>query len=294
MGDNSSVVNKKIQKKVRSNIILKTFYKIIFIVALIVIFLMYFVNKYKVSTKNIYSLIGNAVSTSINSRDALYIREFSIIPFGNFLSNGDFESAYAMCTDDYRNCFTIDEFRNLFENVDFSSFQMKEIKAKSDLCYEAVVEYKQSIPSNNVSGDDYKEVMVEQTYLLFPNEFNTDLIKIAPNGFLYGYKDLVFEKSGIQTSIEKCIVYKNHVDLKGSIKNTAWFSKLELANIALGYDSGLVRRFDFLETIEKGETVPFEHTIEDTTYFMPNNIQIEKIKNPTKLKVFTFYFEDAK
>ncbi len=284
--------NKPISSNSKSPERLKKIYSFILVLAIVVIFAMKYLDGVEVNSKNIYSLIGNGVSSSISVKNSLFIRGYSIVPFANYLSEGNYKMAYEMCTSGYKEIFSQDEFYNMFKDIDPESIDMKEVKARSDLCYEAKVVYRMR-SKEDVSGESARPLL-EQVFLLFPNELNTEIIRISPNGFLYGYEDLEFSKNGIDLNLEKCYVYADHVYVKGSIKNSKLLSKIELADITLEYGTSLVRRFPFYKILEKGDTVDFEHTIKDTEYFMPDNIKVDKYKNKNATESIEFYFKEGK
>lgn len=280
---------------------LKKLYLFILLLAIIVFVLKYFIDKYAIEEKDIYSLIGNSVSTSIGSKNALYIREYAIVPFANLLKNSQYEEAYNMCSNKYKEFFTLEDFTNDFSIINASTLAMKDIKAQSDYCYEAKIVYylKGEEQYSYISGDSGEAIQVannmhETSFMLFPNEFNTTLIKISPNKFLYGYKDVELKKSGIEVNVSKCYVYTDHVDLEVNLKNVSWFSDIQIDSIALGYDTALLRRFNYDTTLKKGEETKLVHTIDKTYYFMPNNIQIECIVNENKSKTHIFYLDNEK
>ncbi len=109
---------KEAQKRLKSTQRLKRFYTIIFITLIVCLFLMHFINKYAIEEKSIYQLIGNNMSTSISTRNALLIRENSIAPFARLLQKGNYESAYEYCTEEYKAQYPLEEFRRFFSKVD--------------------------------------------------------------------------------------------------------------------------------------------------------------------------------
>ncbi len=168
---------------------------------------------------------------------------------------------------------------------------MKQVKAKSDYCYEAKIVYKEK-KNYSISGDERQTF--ETTYMLYPNEFNTENIKISPNGFLYAYHDEDFEKNGVKVHIDECIVNVDDIYIKGTIKNTAWFSKVVIQRLGVSYNGALRKVFNFPQELEKGQEVIFEKTIENTGFLLPNSFQVERLKNEDTLRTYNFYFKEEK
>ena len=288
-----------VKKGSKSTKILVKLYLIIFILLAVLYFLNKFVDNHTVNSKSIYALIGNNVSVSVGSKTSLLIREYSIIPFAEFLKMGDYESAYNMCTEEYQEYFSLDDFRSTFSQIDPNSIELEEVQAKTDYCYEAKVVYRilgEKITYTNASGEtiETKGKQYETTYMLFPNEFKSEIIKISPNKFLFGYKNQSFKNNGIELNVEKCLVYTDHMELKAKLKNVSLFSKVAVKSVGLGYEDGLLRTFNVDKSLAKDEEIKIEHTITDTNFFLPNNIKIDRIMNEKKLRTYTFYFGDEK
>jgi hypothetical protein len=235
--------------------------------------------------------MGNNITTSISTKNSLYLREYSIMPFARLLSKHEYETAYNLCTDEYKKSFSLDEFIERFSKIDADTIQMKQVKARSEYCFEAKVEYKE-IAQNLPSGEEMP--YHETTYFLYPNEFNSELVKIAPDGFLYAYEDESISQNGISVYIEKCIVRNDEIYIKGTIKNTSWFSKLDIMSIGLSYDGGITSKIDYEKTLEKGDEVAFEENINCTSLMLPNCFQIERLKDEKTIRTYLFYFKDAK
>lgn len=282
--------NRPVSKNSKSTARLKKFYTVLLIMAVAVFLLMHWIKKYAVEPKNIYSLIGNSVAVSVPVKTALSIREYGITPFKEFLEKGDYDNAYEMCSSYYKECFTVDDLREMFAGIDVSSIDLKEVKAKNDLCYEAEVVYDLKDPITTKSGDVVR-ARAETTFMIYPNEFNTEMISISPNGFLYGIKGQEFDKNGIYVYIEQVLVYNDHVQVSGKIRNTDLFSELSINSLGLGYETGLLRSFDYGSILQKNEEAYFEHTFEGTNYFMPNNFQVDKIKDEDTIRTFIYTFD---
>ena len=96
----------------------------------------------------------------------------------------------------FKEAYGFDDFVKLYENVDCDTIDLKEVKAKTDYCYEAKVVYKEKAELHE-SGEEVP--YIEKTYLLFPSEYNNELVYISPNGFLYAFTDETMEEDGNKT-----------------------------------------------------------------------------------------------
>ena len=305
LGDNMSENVKKkdwnrpVKEGSKSTAILKKLYTIILVCFIVLLFLNNYVKKHTINSRSIRSLVGNNVSVNVGSKTSLLIREFSINPFVAFLKSYDYESAYKMCTDEYKKYFTLQDFTDTFSKIDVSSIALREVKAKTDLCYEAKIVYRLLEDKKAVTNASGELVQVEgeqfeTTFMLFPSAVNSEVIRISPNKFLYGYSEETFKKDGLEVYVEKCLVYTDSVEIHATIKNNSWFSNISIHSVGVGLEEGLLRKFEFDKELAKGEEVKVERIIKDTDFFMPNNFQIERVKNEKKLRTYAFYFDETK
>ncbi len=289
MSEKTEELNREAQKKFKSNERLKKLFLLILILFVVFIFLKNRGEEYLEKPTSLFALVGNNNSTSISVKDALLIREHSITPFARLLEKGDYESAYNYCTSEYKSVYSLEDFKDFYSKIDCSTIELKEIKAKTDYCYDAKVVYKEK--EANLSGD---RPLIETTYMLYPNEFNAELIMISPNSFLYAYQDEELSQNGIKIHVEKCIVNVDSIYLKGTIENTSWFSDMEFEKLGVSYNGAVRDVFKFEKTLKKGETVEFEKTLKEDQLFMPNCLTLERKLSDTKLRTYTFYFKEEK
>ena len=290
MSEKTDELNKEARKKFKSNERLKRLFILVFILFVVFLFLKSSLKKYIEEPTSIFALVGNNISTSISVKNALILRENSIAPFSRLLEKGEYEEAYQnYCTNEYKSIYSLEDFKNFYSNIDCSTIELKDIKAKTDYCYEAKVVYKEKQPES--SGDDE---LIETTYMLFPNEFNPEIVMISPNNFLYAYQDEEFSKNGIKIYIEKCIVNCDSIYVKGTIENTSWFSDIDIEKLGFSYDGAIRDTFGFDKTLKKGEIVEFEKKINENQAFLPNSFILERKMSETKLRTYNFFFKAQK
>ena len=294
MEDNSnkSRLFRPVSKDSKSTKRLKKLYTVVLVLMIILLLTINYINKHSAKQKDIYKLVGNNVAVSIPTKTALMLRECSIVPLVKYLEEGDYESAYGMCTSDFKARFSLEDFINLYSEVDVSSIDAKEIKAKGDYCYEATVVY---LPKDKMyySGELVKNT-IECTYLLYPSEINSTEVRISPNGFLYSEKDKVFERDGIKLTLNTIDVYNDHTDLDCSIQNIDWNSKLDIHTISVGFGDSMKKEKLYKAILEKEESIDVSITFDDIDYFMPDNVQIEHVKDEKTLRTEIFYLKDGK
>ena len=274
----------KLSKEEKSTNRLIWLYTIIFILVIFLILINYVFNTFVKEPEDIYRQIGNSIPVSISTRNALIIREYAIIPFKTFLQNGDYESAYAMCTTDYKKAYTIDEFIDLYKDIDVSSFDMKEIKAYTDYCYEATIVY--------YSKNDNTKLN-EEKYLLYINRYNTESITISPKGYLFSVIDKDYSKNSLEVHINRIDIYLDKILINCDIKNVDWFSKIRIREIKLGLSENMGKRLSISEEIEKDNTLRIEKEIENSNSLLPDNLQITYTKDEKEFLTEIFYFDDT-
>jgi len=290
MSEKTDELNKEARKKFKSNERLKRLFILVFILFVVFLFLKSSLKKYIEEPTSIFALIGNNISTSISVKNALIIRENSITPFARLLEKGEYEEAYEnYCTNEYKSVYSLEDFKNFYSKIDCSTIELKDIKAKTDYCYEAKVVYKEK--NQELSGDGE---LLETTYMLFPNEFNAEIVMISPNNFLYAYQDEEFSQNGVKIHIEKCIVNCDSIYVKGTIENTSWFSDIDIEKLGFSYDGAIRDTFAFDKTLKKGEIVEFEKKINEKQAFLPNSFILERKMSETKLRTYTFFFKAQK
>lgn len=275
--EKTSNPNKKLTKIQWQMKILK--FLVVTLIITIVFWLL--LEKFLKDDRSIYQKIGSLQPYSATIKEALIVKGYSIMPYADKIKAGNTQAAYDMLTEEYKSVVSYENYLKTLEGIDFSTFDMKEIKIKAEGTYVAKVVYMQN-------GEQK-----ETEYLLYSNEKTPELITMSPNKFIYSYQNLKFDMNGVELSLKYCNIYTDHIELNASIKNKSFFDTMTFSSIGIGYG----------ETINKNETVEFtlapgeEKEVEinyETNYFLPNNIKIKRnIENET-LRTYTFYFEDSK
>ena len=280
--DNQSKMFKRVAANAKSTIRLKKIFTFLLVAYLIVFFLMYAKNKYGNADNNIYAKVGSGIETNITVEKTLKLKKLSIDKYKNCLFNSDFDSAYSMLTDEYKYYCDFDTYLNQVSEIDWSTLDVEDINAKNDYCYIASVVYEQN-------GQ-----LVKSKYLLYVDRYFTESITISPNNFVCSYKDQDFEKDGVSLHIDECVINIDKVFLKGSVKNTSWFSDIKITSVDAAYGGALVAHYPVIKELKKGDELPFDITYDEKTeFFIPDNIKIET-EEGEKTVSYSFYFKENK
>ncbi len=276
-----SVARKQAKEQLKNARSLERLKKIFY--ALFVCYVVLFVVKYAIkndpaNNRSIYDKVGaGGVAGNLGIKDSLILKELSIVRYKEYLENGDYESAYDMLSREYQDYVSYSDYITKVRSINPSTFDMKNVHPKSSLAYVADIIYK----TNN-------DETVETTYMLYPNEYNPDNYKISPDGFLYVVRNQQFEKDNMIVNVDECIVFNDHISIKGSITNKEWFDDITLSNMAISYGKTLNVWCDFNRTIAKDGSMSFEESFNKTDYMIPNGIILERQR---KNKDKTYWFE---
>ena len=271
----------KASKKKTKKQFISRFLKFLLIAYIIVIVTWIILDKYANDKRSIEQKIGSMSLSSISIKDALNIKGYAILPYADFIKDGDTKSAYNMLTEEYKAAVSYDEYLNTIEGIDFYTFDMKEIKLKAEGTYVATVVYEKNGEQN------------ETDYLLYLNEVNPQIITISPNKFIYNYSNLKFKMDGIELTLQECNVYTDHIEMTALIKNTSWFDTMKFTNIGVGYNENVSKMGNVDFALGPGEIKEIDISY-DSEYYVPNNIKIKRNIDDETLRTYTLYFKDGK
>lgn len=277
MEKNSKTKKKKMTKSQFQKKVLKTvlFAYILFLIVNIAM------DKFGVKEKNIYEKIGYMSPYSVTMKDALQLELYGPTKFADYIKMGNKKAAYNMYTEEYRKMVSYDEFLKKIENIDFETFDMKQIKMKAQGTFVATVVY------------DKNGVREEENYLLYLDELNPEIITISPESFIYTFEDLNFKMDGIKLNVKKCDVYIDNIKLVATLKNNSLFDTMTFTNMGLGYGEAMNSPQNVDITLKPGEEQEIELEYE-ANYYVPDNIKIKRVKDDDTLRTYTFYFDKAK
>lgn len=271
---------KEEMKRQRSLNRLKKAFYVLFVLYIFAFFLIYAMRKDVDSQKNIAQKVGiGNIGVGLSMRDALLVKDYSINKYKDLLIDGDYEGAYALLTDEYKELVSFEEYKADVMQIDAESIDMKSIKSRSSLAYEAEVVYTKN-------GEE-----VETTYLLFPYEYNPKYYTISPDKFICCIKDQEFKKDHMVVTVDRCIVYTDKVELEGKIKNEEWKGSIVLSRVAISSDRSLAVWEEFPRTIGQDGEIDLAVTFKDTTFFIPNSIMIEREKAKVD-RIYLFRFKE--
>jgi len=254
--------------------------RFILIAYLVVFIISTMINSLLKEEKSIAAKIGNLEPYGISVKESLYVREYTISPYTALLKQGKTQEAYAMLTEEYQNFVPYEEYLKTIDGIDFKTFEMANIKMKTEGTYVAGVVYEKN-------GEK-----IETEYLLFENPYNEKSIKISPDRFIHSYQDLKFEEDNVELRLEVCAIYNNHITIKAILQNKSLFQDMTFNYVNVGYDKTTNKEESIDLILAPGEekTLEFEYK---TNYFVPNNIKIKRILDEDTLRTYTFYFEDS-
>ena len=274
MKNTSNTKKKKITKKE----FLKRIFKFLFIGYAIVIIIMLLLNGVIKDKRTIQEKIGSSEPYSISIKDALNIKEYGLMTYASFLKNEKIKSAYNMLSEEYKKVVSYEEYKETLAGINFETFNMKDIKIKAENTYVATVVYEKN-------GEQ-----TETTYILYLNKINPKIITISPDKFIYGYKDLKFKMDNVELKLQDCTVYTDKIKLVAKIKNTSLLETMTFNNIGVGYDTSINKNENIDIVLSPGEEKEF--TVEyDSSYYIPNNIKLKRLKDDETMRTYTFYLE---
>lgn len=229
---------------------------------------------------DISTKIGHLEPHSISIKDSLNVNLYGIGMYVNYLKNNNYEEAYSMLTEEYREVFNYEDFLQSIDGIDFETFRVESLKMKAEGTYVADVSY-----------DRNNEKKFTQ-YLVYVNPYNSEKMTISPNKFIYSYSDLKFEKDQIEVILKECYIYTDSIKMSVLVKNKSLFKTMEFIDLGIGYGDTISQQNDIELILEPGE----ENIIEaeyDVNYYVPNNIKIKRNLNDKKLRTYTFYFDEG-
>ena len=275
------MTNSKLDKHPKAKWFLYCLFKVIFVAYLIVFIMWLIINHYAIKPKSIYTKIGNNVAVRIPIKQTIIIKEYAINEFTYYGKQRNFEAQYNMLTDEYKNSITFEQYMELVKDIDWNSFQLEELKAKTDYCFEAYVTYIEN-------GEQ-----VHTTYLLYTTKYNTEKFNISPNKFVYAYTNQTVKNDGVELEISKCVIFMNKVVLNATIKNASLFSKLDVRKINISYNDVMTKKQNIEFSLEPGEEKEIFLEYTGLNYFLPNMVQIEKVKDENTIKVLDFELKEV-
>lgn len=261
---------------------LKKQFAALFVAYLIVLVFWYSIKTDPAANRTIFEKVGALSSgVSVSIKEALTIKELSVNLLKDYLKKGDYELAYErLISKEYKQYFSFEDFLHNVQDIDPDSIDMKNIKSRTNISYDAEVRYQ-------IDGQDF-----EKTYVIFVDEFNPMHYTMSLDNFLYSYKNVDFKDGRVNLHIDECVVYTDEIYLKGTISNKPFFNKnLIITDIAVTYDTTLSKSKEFPYELAKDQSHEFMLKFDNTKFFIPNGIAIT-VQEGKKLKKYTFKFTE--
>lgn len=270
--------NKKAKRKSKLK---KKIVKFFLFLVIILIAISAVANNYIGDNRSIYTKIGSMEPASVSIKDALTKKGYAIMPYADYLKAGDTKSAYDMLSKEYKKAVSYDEYLKTIEDINFETFDMKQIKLKAEGTYVATVVYEEN-------GEKK-----ETDYLLYSNEINPNIITISPNKFICNFSNLKFKMDNVEFKINNCNIYTDNIKLNLTLKNTSLFDTATFTNIGVGYGENTSKTQNMEVILKAGESKELELEYE-TNYYVPNNLKVKRLMDENTLRTYTFYFEKSK
>lgn len=269
---------KKEKKKITKTQFQWKIVKRVFIAYLVVFIIMGLIQGAMKEEKTIEEKIGSYEPIGIPLKEALYIKSYSIMPYVDYIKSGDYDSAYDMLTKEYRDMVSKEEYLQKIEGINWDTFDMQEIHMKAQDTYVASIKYEQN-------GEEK-----ETEYLLFVNAYNSKIVEISPDKFIYQYRDLIFNEDKVEVKVAECDIYINTITVKMTVKNKSLMQDMSFSGVTLGYGQNINKEVNCEFTLKPGEEKEIAFTAE-TSYYLPNNIKIKRIMDEETMRTYTFYFQ---
>ena len=274
-------MEEKIKKAKKKSKLKKKIVKFFLFLVIILIAISAVANNYIGDNRSIYIKIGSMEPASVSIKDALTKKGYAIMPYADYLKAGDTKSAYDMLSKEYKKTVSYDEYLKTIEDINFETFDMKQIKLKAEGTYVATVVYEEN-------GEKK-----ETDYLLYSNEINPNIITISPNKFICNFSNLKFKMDNVEFKINNCNIYTDNIKLNLTLKNTSLFDTATFTNIGVGYGENTSKTQNMEVILKAGESKELELEYE-TNYYVPNNLKVKRLMDENTLRTYTFYFEKSK
>ena len=229
----------------------------------------------------IQNRVNSSLPLSVTMEDALYIKTHSINNYVTFLMQGETTKAYSMLTEEYQSHKTYNEYLKDIEGIDFSTFKLKEVKLLSENTYVAPVEYERN------------GKLEETDYLILVNKVNSKNMKIAPDKFLYEFKEKAkFSEDSIKFTVEKCIVNSDVIKMTVNIKNSNWIEKINIKEVGVAFSEN-ESKTEVIEdcVLNPNESQTFEIELE-SNYYVPKYLKIVRNIDEKLNRTYMFAFEE--
>ena len=200
--------------------------KVIFIliVAIIVcLFLNTSLQKYTNNATGVLSIIGEPVTNNeITVSEYVALAEKTVGVFLKYMRNDEIEKAYSLLTPEYKQVVTQENFKTLTDEMDFASYRVVDIVAKTQNMYVAYVETGDNQTHQFlIILNDEKFAVVPEPFLKYVEVNNS----ITKDGVTYTLK-------GYQMNVSDNVFYvtiKNENNEKVTISSTKMYTDVGVA-----------------------------------------------------------------
>ena len=251
----------------------KKIQKILIVLIFIMGIAIFLLNKYVLQEMPIAERIGTATETSVTIEESLHIKTYSTTKYFSLLSDGEYEKAYQMLTDEYKAYMPYEQYLEKIKNFDYNNQGVKAVKQISQYGYIIKLENK-----------DTKE---ETHYLVYMSDLNNKLFTISPDGFVYYNNKERKEESGILSAkLKDYLIFEDSIQFKLVLKNKT-SKELTIDDIQAELTKGgkINNKFESI-TLAAKEEREITFLVEDANYYIPKNVIIKTGNRSLKIDLW--------
>ena len=171
--------------------------KILLFLVFIILILLLMINSIKeYSSKNldITNRIGREIgSTSLTKKEYVLLAEQTIGLYIHYVKENEFEKAYSMCTNEYHNLVSFEDFKEAVSKKDYSSCVVQSIVHRTENMYVATL----------IIGEEKNQfliIMSETSFNIVPEPF----LKYVEVNKSISKDGVKYELIGYQINVEQC------------------------------------------------------------------------------------------
>lgn len=259
----------------------KKIQKILIVLIFIMGIAIFLLNKYVLQEMPIAERIGTATETSVTIEESLHIKTYSTTKYFSFLSDGEYEKAYQMLTDEYKAYMPYEQYLEKIKSFDYNNQGVKAVKQISQYGYIIKLENK-----------DTKE---ETHYLVYMSDLNNKLFTISPDGFVYYDNKERKEESGIlNATLKDYLIFEDSIQFKLVLKNKT-SKELTIDDIQAELTKGgkINNKFESI-TLAAKEEREITFLVEDANYYIPKNVIIKTGNRSLKIDLWWRRYDEEK
>ena len=200
------------------------------IILIVVLYVNSTLNKFVNEEFDILTTIGSeATSPKLSVNEFVLLSNKTIGVYFKWIQDGKYENAYAVLTPEYKEIVTLEDYKKNMEQIDFSSYQVKDITLKTQNMYIANVETKDG------KNHEILIIMKDDSFAIVPEPF----LKYVTVGNDITKDKITYELIGYEIDVNKCIfdvLITNNNDERVEISSASMTTSDE---IVIGAENGV-------------------------------------------------------